>query len=96
MAPLRLLLIIVLAVILTGFIFFLRAFFASVLDQLYRALGYPGFSWDLVPEPIRSALRFLDEKVLPNAFLILLVGALVVELISWWQYTKEGVVLYGG
>lgn len=97
MGPLRLILIILLAVVFTGFTFLIRATLAKVMDIWAQSLGYPYFSWDLVPDPIRTVLRAMDEYILPHTFIVLLIAGVILELISWWRATHEGrIVLYGG
>lgn len=97
MGPLRLILIILLAVVFTGFVFMIRATLARVMDMWAQTLGYPGFTWDLIPEPIRTVLKTLDENVLPHTFIFILVAVIILELVMWWRATHEGrIVLYGG
>lgn len=97
MGPLRLVLVILLSVAMTGFVYLIRATLGTVMDAWAQSLGYPYFSWDLVPEPVRTVLRSLDEYILPHTFIVLLIAGVIIELISWWRATHEGrVVLYGG
>ena len=97
MGILRILLGLVLGVIVVGAIYWVRDFGYMVADKFYKALGYEGFNWSLVPEPIRSLGIFVDEALLPNAFVLFMVAFVVTEFILWWRYTHEGtIVVYGG
>jgi len=96
MGPIRLIIGIVVAVVTVGLIYGVRALMWNLTDQFYKAMGYAGFSWDLVPEPIRSIGYFVDNTLLPNAFLIFIIAFAVTEFVMWFRATHEGVIaLYG-
>jgi len=97
MGPLRLIIGLTVGVVTVGLVYAVRALLWTVTDQLYKAMGYPGFSWSYVPEPVRSFAMFVDETLLPNAFLVFLIAFAVTEFAMWWRVTHEGrVTLYGG